>query len=528
MQAVPRLVSLLILLVGASLTSAGQFVIDSYVISNGKATITGPNGTPWTKTYTWSVGGGAGGGGYSQDPYPSPGPETMASWGSVVCSGSIQAKLKWEGTDPAPDKAVVKETAGASWSGGSGACNDGIGDPELTDPDFGNSGSSVGTRYSIVVVGSDGTIILPAVTPSSSASLPQSGDAEGNQAADAGVFYNASAAPLEILLSGGISDGRSRKLLVGQKCVATVSSGDLMPTSYSWSISGGMPFKSYTATDTLGKLYAIGTESGSSYTMYFAAVGTPQVTCAVHLAVPSGSRPAAGFNETLTKQCTAQRPDVNVPSPIKEGMVLAVGSGTATGGLVLSGYSDSDLPADMNAVGIKFKASVTTPSAFTGSGAGSGKWVWAQKTTVNTTEVINGSILEVCALGPGNVHQKTNLLDGKWPYDHTEVGVPAYFAANGSFGIDGDEPGITPFDSSASSVSTGDSFETYVMYLPPGEDIQYVPLWKIGWSWSGSATKSGVWTITPVNPPPTPTSASTSVHPEWTNVIASPTFYPAP
>jgi hypothetical protein len=97
------------------------------------------------------------------------------------------------------------------------------------------------------------------------------------------VSYQANAEPLEVVLSGGIGPKDAKRYLIGQLVTATLSAGGLQPTSYSWSISDGNPFKFYLPSDNTGTLLELEGEdlTGSSLGFHFRTpvVGKATVSC---------------------------------------------------------------------------------------------------------------------------------------------------------------------------------------------------------------------------------------------------------
>lgn len=118
-------------------------------------------------------------------------------------------------------------------------------------------------------------------------------------------------------------------------------------------------------------------------------------------------------------------------------------------------------------------------------------------------------------------------LDTQYPVSSAIESVPY---------ADGDSPGL-PLTSSGSTVAGSAKFQPtfidYLMYLPPGSDVKWIPIAAFPWSTSGNATVpiSGNWsdyvrqnlsdsagTITP--------STATSfkpwnIHPSWTRVVTA-------
>jgi hypothetical protein len=306
---------------------------------------------------------------------------------------------------------VIYEEATATTSGsGSGTTNNGIG------------GS--GKRYSIVDnPGLEFT--LPTCSPSAQIGPFSYG------VAIATVGYRASAQPLQVILDGGIGDQANKRYLIGQQVTASLNNGGLTPTSYSWSASGGSPFKNWTATrdsTTPTTQPSLGTETGSSYQFYFKNPDSATVTCTARLAVPAGVLPATGYLDvTVTRNCTVVRPDEasfsaytpqnasQYPGP---GSIVDTSYPYPANGV---GLYYAPTPSQMafrgllpppnytGSMGIRWECYVRTSNASTNPWGGDGGWNFVQKTLGNRYRVNSG-------VRQSNGENGLDLLDTFYPY----------------------------------------------------------------------------------------------------------------
>jgi hypothetical protein len=159
----------------------------SYSTTNGMATSTGPYGSfpnYYTATTT-SIGGSAitGGPGQSPDTF-------LAGPGSADCAGEVKAHFVWNNAgnpaaNPPPAVVIVRESCTASWSGDSGSCSNGLGNPE-TGTTYAKS--STGDRLSIVTTNTDDFYVSCSPTASVTQLDPPP---SGYPAGSCGVTYSA-------------------------------------------------------------------------------------------------------------------------------------------------------------------------------------------------------------------------------------------------------------------------------------------------------------------------------------------------
>jgi hypothetical protein len=188
--------------------------------------------------------------------------------------------------------------------------------------------------------------------------------------------------------------------------------------------------------------------------------------------------------------------------------------------------------------GIEFKGLATTQSMYI-AGTDVGKITYVQLATPNRTWTFIS--------GPPQVQSQPKGLDNTYPYyvssfsgamqSNTRYYNPETYShpANGTIPKDSfnmnrfasDSP-FHRIDNSINATSADDSFEMYMMYLPPKKgtmDNDWVSIRRIDWTWKGNATRTGTnWnTYTPVSPSiVTPGNASEYyIHPTWTSIAVN-------
>jgi len=483
-------------------------------------------------------GGYGGGGGFGYGAEWQPNNTVVATSGSVQCGGDITATFTWheddgQGSEDTPPQAVViAETCAAQWfSWGdvaampTGGSSNGLGFPYVSlEPMvfgtyyWGLEGHSEGTRYKVKQ--NPGTSFSITCSPHVQvAGTGVVGPPQAGGVLNGSVSYQANTEPLEVILSGGIGPQDGKRYLIGQLVTATLSAGGLQPTSYSWSISGGEPFKYYTASSSEGKLLELKAEdmAGASLGFHFRKPpgsgnnGTATVSCQVHLATPPGALPVGGFDVTPSRDCGVEAPQFTFEAAV--GTVQFDDEDNPTK-FLLNGAQLLDENGNPVTRGSVWGGEVTTPAAF-GSGGG---WNFTQTVTPHRVIESLGETHNWSYNGkPG--------LDARFPaFPETQSGL---YPADGSRQVDGDIPDQfirPPF----TRVEADDSLVAYMLYMPPGEGSAYVPLQIImNWSWKGEASpnSSGGWTLSKTGK----TGAygeKFPLHPKWTHNNANGAFVP--
>ena len=212
-----------------------------------------------------------------------------------------------------------------------------------------------------------------------------------------------------------------------------------------------------------------------SLTCCFAKAGTATVSVTAHVVGPGG----LSLDVSDSKDATVVPPEVS-PVIITDGVATLV---NATIGVF-------DAPSPSPSGGIVWSVAVTTPTEF---GSDRGKWGWAQIVQDTITRVHAG-VTEIYEMGSddpntGPLGWFTTGIDGGYPAPFVGQGsTGGYFVANDDPGKASDYPRF-PLDSGqASSYSVREDFTDYLMYTPPGDGSQPVPLRSFTWYYQGNAS----------------------------------------
>lgn len=232
--------------------------------------------------------------------------------------------------------------------------------------------------------------------------------------------------------------------------------------------------------------------------------GPTTVACSAHLAVPPNAMPAGGFDVIASRTCRVRKPLNSLAVTI--GSVQASPAYPATP-TAMHLYGASWVESGTTyTTGIHWRGEVTTPSEF--GRTGSPGWNYTQLIKPGRA-LTDGSTGTIHRLVPDGVQ----VLDSTFGYEPVYARV---YPDDGSEQNQGDRPSSpfrgTPF----TNLTIHESFVTYTLYKPPGEDSVFVPLKNLDWYWQGAASPntSGVWSISN-------TAAMWSfledfpAHPEW-------------
>ena len=432
---------------------------------------------------------------------------------SINCTGAITTVYTWKSdspNDPAPKSVIVSEQCTASYyatiygnsaSVTPGSCDNGLGSKAVVtglpnvmsatgQVGYQWNATSSGTRYSI----KGGSSFTVTCSPSASCFLPS------GPIFSASVSYRVSISPIIMTLTGFTLDAnKAPNYLIGQGARASLSGGNF--TSYSWTIPGDT-FKSWglSADESHGQttyLSAADTSAPSPHWFWKKDQADATVSCNAQVLMPDG-----------TSQSVSAEKKVQVLKP-------SYFFGPNVGYTVVKPDVSLNCGDDAKQVsGIKWTAAVGTPDLFVGNGTGT--WRFLQLCSLDrlqytffsplpSTVQTDGLVLDAGGGGSGFPYQGTYAADStatnqnkNWEDDNPDIGM--IWGCN--------------------YISSNDSFKTYLMYSPPGTDVQWVPLAVLSWAWCSSSSKS----ITNVWSQPTPGvyadgSQPTSQHPEWTNIF---------
>ncbi len=459
--------------------------------------------------------------------------ETGGYAGQISSSGTIRTVYTWQPSyagEPAPP-VVIEQTCEATYkcdfssAGGASAsdasCSDGLDDLPIKDA-YGNEHSS-GTHYRAVVPDSTGKIVVDLVGAQA--------HAPASSFTNCTVWYTINAYPVTINLTGTKKDSSgNQNILVGQGCTARVDGipdallNNTPHPAYNWSISDNT-FQKWlsstpafpnanppTAANPNASYFELGPGILTNPTAHWywdCLPATETVTCSVQLTPPDGQGPA------FTVQATAK---VKVMSPTYacdpyEGVVFISPDGTKM---------QASPTSDMYGHGETWFCNVQTPPLF---GTGGSCYFCQIVTPGRSHTYLSGT---VSCTENGHIG-----LDTIFPYDaepgdpYTGTGIHLGWPADNTRHRSGDSPATALYDETgtrgvATSVSVTEKFNTFLMYVPPGDDVWPVPLHEIDWNWNSSASEPSSGWADPDGYTVTHITGTASfrdfLHPLWTRV----------
>ena len=526
--------SLLILLVSL-MPAQAQTPSHSWQVTysnTGTWSYTSPSATPPDQSGPWPVGAS----GYSLG-----GSDTRN--GNI--QGTVTATLTWVPasgktmqSDPPPSSVAVIQYGNAyeasllgtdpNTHGPAGSASDGLGDTPVVSSN-GNGYVSSGYHGLPSQSGSSGNIVLSGVTLSAvnppfsvTSGYPPYTRWPGGQTS---VSYRAY--PVNISLSGTTPDSSGNlNILVGQGCTASLVGipSDLLnntdhPPTYSWTVSGTrfQAWSPYPPPNFIGPVNPNGSfysdgpgplTNPTAHWYWNEAAGTETVKCTVTVTPPSGL--GAPFPIMVTQQVSVA--NLTYSCTHYEGVVAVI-----NGGQTLVAY-----PTGINVHGETWNCHVLTPALFGGGGS------------CNFSQLITPGRSHTYSTGSVSCTENGKSgLDTLSPYSAESgdpytvgTGANAGWPADNSSHRTGDSPSTGLSDPKlgvCASVSITESFNTFLMYLPPGSDVQPVPLHEVDWNWNATVSEPpGGWAsanMTPVGPSLTSTaSARAYAHPQWIRV----------
>lgn len=418
-----------------------------------------------------------------------------------------------DGDDP-PAKVVVAETCtayfSASGSSPTGSADNYLGFAATINTGSGyKNGTSSGTRYQLLAGGQ--TVSLTA-SPSSSASAT-------NGMLYATMSYQSSAAPLEVILSGGIGPKTAKRFLIGQQVTAYLQTGGLSASYVHWSIVGGKPFSNYVVGDravydnsnppqfqyNVPDGYGLFVPLGENLTdltifYHYAMPESSTVACAAHLDVPVGAKPESGLDVAPVRTCSVEAPAFNLQGVIGSAVVNQPGGPNP--GLYLGGASYSGNGLALLGSGTYWIGWVQAPGDFLAD-YGTGNWQFTQTIVPQINMTLNGVPYSWSLNG-------ITQIDWHFDYDlQTHPGDADWQSAN-------DHPGI-PIVGGCTMLHDAMNCMAYMMYMPGGQGSCFVPLQALHWSWGATATPSagGVWSKDGDGSPTMNLTAMFPDHPQW-------------
>jgi len=495
-----------------------------------------PGNPAYAGYYSVSYSGGSylsswGGNPYYQLQGGSYGCPGYSAFGFYQCGGAITATFTWQPNngnltvDPAPQAAVIvqQSTATYLWGQGSGSCtcDDGFGDPVVTN---GSNGTSSGSWTTVDTSG--------AVSFSVSCSPSASAVCQG--IAGASESYSASAIPIQVTVTGTTPDltvGNQPDILVGQEAYASVQG--LTPLVQGgwgvitqWTVSGTTfvdawdDERSGTQTVDLIRGYTMTGDPMLETQGWFwddDATATESVSCNVVLTAPANGTAPTPFNVSSTPV------DVMVPALNATGtagtMTILQPIGSDTYGFIatrLPDPSDWILIAGGPSLGMVWNVATSLPGSapFTLDG------------------VLNGGASDIVQLWTAARSGDNSL--GPWSLNYSQ-GLdnwsPYNLAGPENPWSNNDNPYEDVSNLGFTSITIGDSFVDYVMYTPPSCNslpTSQVPLGTFSWNLNGcaSASWSNATVVTPVTPTP-PGLGPATINPAGTTKFILTNIFPS-
>ena len=464
-------------------------------------------------------------------------------------SGTVQVAYTWQASgsgDLPPQAVIVTETRSASWSyfntapPSAASCSDGlsgasnaevdhvVANPPSSPPGAGYStysGSSSGTWYSVQTPDSSGKVGFSVSGLQSNVTFAPI-DPTQNWAY-AVLDDQITVSPVTITLSGTTKDSSGNfNILVGQGCTASLSGipSNCTVSNYKWSVSdSNAAFQSWNVTYVAGKSSTAALVSGpgpltnsTAHWYWSDKAGSQTVSCTATVTPPAGQ--GKPFQVTATQPVSLVIPTIRVTPTT--GRVQINDLAQSVYG---PGYYLYDGPGNGSQYGITWTATVATPSLFTQNSTQNGTlWNFVQITKPSRYRAVTGGSQQPSALN-GQYG-----LDTTYPYEPGpySAAFPGGYSASTMPSSSSDSPAVFISDT-YQNYQVLDSFQTYIMYSPPGTDTQWVPVWVIEWYWTANDTIPGTswadWNnVTDAGIVRATNTESATVHPTWSNLVLAP------
>lgn len=450
--------------------------------------------------------------------------------GGVDLQGTITTTFTWQpddADDPPPTDVVIAEQGEASMTCSS--TSNAAPTTVTVDSDLGfdfaptssssnsfisTNGASSGTRYKLKH--NPGSSFTITCSPKVSINGTGSSNPEGYGSGGASVYYKATATPLEIVLSGGIGTKNNKRFLIGQQVMGTVTAGGLTANGFNWTASG-YPFKNWQFSwttqydSTAAILVPFGTNTQPSVTFYYSQPSRQSIVAtSVHLIVPAGSLPAAGLDTNLSRTCKVEPPEWTITATTGTTQLQPLSAPDHVvfdGAPIFSGSSST--------AGIVWEGMVRTPAAYTA--LDDGGWNVTQLVTPHRVRSENGTLQ---GLACNDVLALDTTFGYEPVYDPTYTTSSSLYPAphDGNIICGSRDSPSTSFDSGTESLINNDSFNDYLMYIPPGTGSCFVPLENFTWFWKGQVLpdNSGGWQLFNAGGSSTPGSHYPA-HPVWSS-----------
>lgn len=534
-----------LLLVSSFLVFCSTAFAGQYVRVPGTSTAPNPSGGTWYRDpVTVGLTGWTGAFWDNQDQYYGCSIFAFTHNGptcTVSATGKITTKFQWVADpnkpgEPHPKNVIITEHSKVEGYGGASAnermpnsaqrpslpvASNGINTPDIPPDEVHNSihwsrtqkDEGFATR---IMPGADLLVIECDVNAFGEAIAPQYGDAY----ALVDIAYKVTKVePVVIDLEGANS---ADAILTGQKVRASIKAGtyQFVPGKYTWTVTGGDPFRDAVYTSELGKRDEL--ESPIDYknekmNFFTAANGDVIVKCTADVILPSGAEEVKAEIKLTSKKPTLAYWNI-LSAPVRF-------EGSPPNGPIhlpnkfLAHFfavpQTPTTPAQPEQSGQDWKTSIVVPSPFSG---GTGAFVQVMVPERYAVAKLANLRLVPPPYPNGVAYNGTKALDGTFPYHSWSV--PAV-------GSEGDSPEqtVADFDTLCWQVKGSGVFNTWVMYEPPANGIGtcYIPIEKYTWSWQGIATQqqsngqwSSDWTLgNIIGAAPTVEHVPTGEFPNW-------------
>jgi hypothetical protein len=301
------------------------------------------------------------------------------------------------------------------------------------------------------------------------------------------MSYAATASALDVHFSdgNGTGDDANRQYIIGQHVTAGLVSPLTVSGDLTWTTSGGTPFSSYVRSSASAVLNPLPAPNHAvDFSGYYAKSGGPTLECQGTLSTPSGSVPDH-LDFDISRTLTTTLPSIGTDSAAGKqgGSPISSPNGLSCFGLT---YTDPYIQPPLSNVrncGVYFSGTLSS----------SGKFYFVQLTTMARSR--SGPAGSQIFQMPLNTNPQTYYssgLDTIFPGSPSlEIVTSGYYDQANVKGYDSDSP-FQEFEPPATDWTSysinGESFETYLMYQPPGESSMDVPFgqWTLSWTCSGS------------------------------------------
>jgi hypothetical protein len=280
--------------------------------------------------------------------------------------------------------------------------------------------------------------------------------------------------PLHIYFGGQDVAGRNTTVIVGQQISLTSGFGPGAPpiTHYIWSIPGTAISNFYVSPDsshTNGYPIPFTGTNNVEADFYWADAGTKALNCTVQ---------CGGVTYTQAATFNVVRPSVSVTTT----------TGTVTVGTGPNGRLGLLIGNLLGTPGIRFSNAITMPTLsstnYYNSGNTNYSIQWVQLLTSSTAIVtVSNSATNIVS---HSIEQNGTVLDVFYPYPPESETTTA------------DSPWVELGGPGEISATRGVNAEMWLMFEP--QNGSWVPLWRISWTGSGTATGYGnTWSLSGTN-----------------------------